>query len=100
VTQPILKPSSVFCLAFPDYKRLPAELTESLAITLIASEISFEFFDPKLSSACGRCAVLTSSMSMPETPMDKQRHAAAHKDNIRITWKILTMKAKPVTHSM
>lgn len=62
-----------------------------MAIRLVASGISIEFLRPELSIVSRRRAVLATLVSVPETTVNKQSDASAHKNNIWFAGQIFSV---------
>jgi hypothetical protein len=71
-----------------------------LPIPPVTSGVSFQLVYPKLSVVCWRRAVLTAPVPVPEATVNEQGDATTYKNNIWISWQILTMKSKAIADAM
>jgi hypothetical protein len=68
--------TNLFCtysLAFPQDNDFPSEKTKSALFDPVPGGITFQFVEPKFLSCFRHCCVLTTFVTMPETPVNEYR---------------------------
>jgi len=84
----------------PDYKVTPPNYSQIVLNSNIPRDVPIDLRGPKLGVCRWAFATLTIRVTVPKASMNKYDLLMPREDNIRRTWKTLSMQAESITHSM
>lgn len=87
-------------LTLPDNQYTPSNTSHPTTIQPVPTHITSDLGDPILDAGLGDSFALTAGVLMPEAPMYKDGLALFRENEVRLSWKSVSVKPVPEAHSV
>jgi hypothetical protein len=95
-----VKRASTCQFAFPHDDDVPAQLTKFSPNLKVTFHVPSELRIPKIRSRFGRVGELAATVPVPETAVNEHDGSVFWQDDVGLSGKVGSMKAKPISHPM